>query len=750
MKNEKEETNIPVLLEEDRPLIVGAYRNLLRSIKTPLNTEDKRNIRAAFDLATLSHIEQRRKTGEPYILHPIEVARICSEEIGLGPTAIVCALLHDVVEDTTVSLKQIEEQFGERIKLIVDGLTKLDGLHEVENRQAENLSKVLRYMISDVRVVLIKMADRLHNMRTIKEMPINKQLKIAAETASVYTPLAHRLGLYNIKSEFQDLCLKVTHAEEYKEIADKLAETKRTRQDYIERFSSPLEAALTEMDVKFRIAGRPKSIYSIWNKMKRKSVSFEEIYDLFAIRFIVDVPPEQEKFACWQVYSIVTDYFKPIPERLKDWITNSKANGYESLHTTVVGPEGRFVEVQIRSERMDDVAERGFAAHWKYKGIKAIGERANTFDNWLEQVRETLDSDDSGSAVEFLADMQSTNIFLEEIHVYTPKGDMKILPEGATALDFAFSIHSDIGCTCRSVIIDDRVVPIFQKLKTGDRVCIVRDKNQKPTEDWLQHVQTGKAKNRIRWALKEEKRTQAEYGREILERKLNGLKVPVDENVDMLAKWFGYSNRIEFLCAIHLEQVELTGLNKRFRPDGQRLVEIEAPTHREDAEKQPPQEMAGPARSQPGTGAEIIINGEPGRYAYSLSPCCNSVPGDSIFAFITIKDGVKIHRYNCSNANNLLSNYGHRILTAEWGKVAKSDTVVSVIITGVDTGPGVIQRLTNRLFELGINIRSFKIDSNGDYFECEVALVVANTNQLRMAIQALKELEWVSNVVRAE
>lgn len=743
-----EEEDIKVLQEEDRPIIISAYRNLLRSFKMPLNDQDGKSIRAAFEMATNAHVEQRRKSGEPYILHPIEVARICVEEIGLGPTAAICALLHDVVEDTDTTLQEVNERFGNKIMRIVDGLTKLDGLHEAENPQAENLSKVLKAIIVDVRVVLIKMADRLHNLRTIKSMPPHKQVKIAAETMTIYAPLAHRLGLNAVKTEFQELCLKITNPEDYLNITSKLSETKRSRQVFIDSFANPVKAALEEMDIKARVYGRAKSVYSIWNKIKSKGVRFEEIYDLFAIRIIIDTPPEMEKMACWQVYSLVTDIFKPLPERLKDWVTTPKANGYESLHTTVIGPNGRFVEVQIRSERMEDIAERGFAAHWKYKGVKGLGQRAHTFDNWLNQVRETLESDETGNAVEFLADFQSSNLFTEEIHVFTPKGEMKVMPEGATALDFAFSIHSDIGCQCRSVIINNKVAPIFTKLQNSDQVRIVTDKNQKPSEDWLKYVVTAKAKTRIRAALREEKRVQAEYGKEILERKLNAFKVPVEENVDMLAQWFNYPNRTEFLSAIHFEQVDLSGLNKRFRADGIRLVEIE----KNEPEPQPAPETTTSTRSSK-SGAnrpEVIINGEAGTYPYSFATCCNPVQGDPIFAFITTKDGVKVHRHNCQNAGHLLANYGYRMLKAEWGNVVKSDFVVPIVVTGMDTGPGVINRLTDRISNMGINIRSFSIDGEGGYFEGNISLIVKNTDELNRAMMALRSFDWVTNVMRKD
>lgn len=742
--------SIPVMQEDDKPLIQGAYRNLLKSIKTPVTDEDRKNIRAAFELATRAHLEQRRKSGEPYILHPIEVARICVDEIGLGATAVVCALLHDVVEDTDVSLKQIHDQFGDRVALIVDGLTKLDGLHDRESPQAENLSKVLRAMVSDVRVVLIKMADRLHNLRTIKSMSQHKQLKIAAETSSIYAPLAHRLGLYKIKSEFQDICLKITNPEEYHEIADKLAQTKRARELYISKFIAPIEASLPELGISARFTGRPKSIFSIWNKIKTKHVPFEDIYDLFAIRVIVDVPPEREKMSCWQVYSVVTDYYKPVPERLKDWITSPKANGYESLHTTVLGPEGRYVEVQVRSERMDEIAERGFAAHWKYKGIKGIANKVNVFENWLNQVRETLENHDSGSAVEFLADFAS-NLFSEEVHVFTPKGEMKILPEGATALDFAFSIHSDIGVTCRAVKVNNSVVPIHYKLQNGDQIQVITHKNQKPSEDWLQFVITSKARNRIRAALKEEKRQLAAFGREILERKLqNGFKVGVEENADMLARYYGYPNRLEFLSAIALEQVDLQRL-KNFRPDGNRLAEIEGEKPAATLENPQP-EAAPPSGNFKLQGKpEVIINGEPGNYfMFSFATCCNPVQGDPIFAFVTTKEGYKIHRTTCPNAQYLMANYDYRVLKAEWGNTVRADFVAEVLVTGIDVGPGVIQRLTDRISNMGINIRSFSISGEGGYFEGRIALVVNHTDQLQRAILSLKQFEWVSSVKRVE
>ena len=738
--------------DEEQAQIQAAFEQLMHAFKTPLSPADEQIMHDAFDLARNAHSEQRRKSGEPYIFHPIKVARICVEELGLGPTAAACALMHDVVEDTSIKLHAIRELFGDRVARIVEGLTKLDEMKDKESPQAENISKVLKAMLFDVRVVLIKMADRLHNLRTIGSMTPSKQLKIAAETSTIYAPLAHRLGLNTVKTEFQDICLKISHPDEYHDIAEQLAQTKRARKAYIDAFTEPLQKALKELDIEARITGRPKSIYSIWNKIRTKNVPFEDIYDLFAIRIIVKTPPgAEERLLCWHIYMIVTDQYKPIPERLKDWVTNPKANGYESLHTTVIGPEGRYVEVQIRSERMDEIAERGFAAHWKYKGAMTLSNRANTFDNWLAQVRETLETSDSASAVEFLADFQS-ELFAEGVHVFTPQGDMKVLPDGATALDFAFNIHSDVGCTCQAVKVNNRLVPIGYLLQNGDQVQVITNKNQKPSEDWLKIVKSSKAKTRIRVALKEEKRKQAELGKEILERKLKGYRVGVEENVDMLAKHFGYPNRLEFLSAISLEQVDFTGL-KRFKADGNKLALIEVPRPAETSESIAISPDA-PAKSRAKTvdrTPQIIINDESGMYhAYTFATCCNPVQGDPIFAYLTTNQGVKIHRATCPNADYLLANFSYRVLKAGWGNTVKSEFLANLLVTGIDIGPGVINQLTNCISALGLNIRSFSISADGGYFEGKIALIVSNTDQLHRTMLVLKGFEWVSNVLRVE
>ncbi len=730
--------------EEEKKLIMHAYRKLLKSIKAKMDNTDRNNIRMAYEIAVEAHSKQRRKSGEPYILHPIEVARICAEEIGLGPTAIVAALLHDVVEDTEVTLKEIHDRFGGRIALIVDGLTKLDGLYNVASPQAENFKKVLKTLLEDVRVVLIKMADRLHNMRTLGAMPRHKQLKIAAETTFIYAPLAHRLGLYSFKTEFQDLAMKITEPEMYGEIARKLQETKAERTRYINEFLKPLNDALKEIGFPYRTTGRPKSIYSIANKIKTKNVPFEEIYDLFAVRIIVDVPLKKEKQICWQIYSIVTDVHKPIAERLKDWITTPKANGYESLHTTVIGPEGRYVEVQIRSERMDEIAEKGFAAHWKYKGIN---DQPDVFDSWFDSVREILENPDSDT-VEFLNDFK-TNLFAEEVYVYTPKGDLKILPKGATALDFAFSIHSDLGYHCTAIKVNKKLVPFGYQLQNGDQVSITTGNGQKPTENWLKMVVTGKARSKIRSAMKEERRKQGEIGKESLQRKLRNMKVDFENNVDILVKYFGLTNRPDLYFEIAMERIALSDLKNYFEVDNGRLVEI---THKEH-EKKPAPEGDGLSKIKKDlVKPRLLINGESAdKYEYSLANCCKPVMGDDVFAFLTISSGAKIHRTSCPNATNLMANYGYRVMKAEWVSSGDTSFVIDLKITGIDKGPGVIERLTHSIStDLGLNIRSFYIDGREGYFEGKISLLVLNKNQLNVAIKGLKNLPEVSTVVRIE
>ena len=729
--------------EEDKRLIKAAYRNLLRSLEGKMHGDDLANIRAAYELAVDAHKSQRRKSGEPYVLHPIEVARITVDEIGLGPTAVICALLHDVVEDTPVTLTEIKEQFGDKVALIVDGLTKLDASYDADSPQAENFKKVLTTLTQDVRVVLIKMSDRLHNMRTLGSMPRHKQLKIAAETSYIYAPLAHRLGLYGFKTEFQDLCMKITEPDSYYAVSKKLQETKASRENYIEEFIAPLRKELDEIGIPYRILGRPKSIYSIWNKIKTKKVPFEEIYDLFAVRIIVDVPPKKEKSVCWLVYSTITDIYRPIPERLKDWVTTPKANGYESLHTTIIGPKGRYVEVQIRSERMDEISEKGFAAHWKYKGVNG---QPNVFDTWLDSVRDILESGNE-SATEFINDFK-TNLFSEEVFVYTPAGDMKMLPKGATALDFAFSIHTDVGYHATAIKVNNKLVPMGYQLSNGDQVSVTTNRSQKPSESWLKMVVTGKARSKIRSAMKEERRRKGSLGKELLQRKFGNMKVDFENGTDALVKLFNYPNHADLYYAVAQDEINLTSALKKFTVENGKLIQI--PTEKKDDNRKIPVKNSRVLKRFNGT-PKLLIGGESSeQYDFSFASCCSPVLGDDIFAYITATAGMKIHRANCSNAEHLMANYGYRILKAEWVSGVNTEFVAHLVITGVDAGRGIIQRLTQEINDLDINIRSFSISGNEGYFEGKIALLVSNTDQLTLAVKSLQNLENVSTVIRED
>ncbi|TXF91017.1 bifunctional (p)ppGpp synthetase/guanosine-3',5'-bis(diphosphate) 3'-pyrophosphohydrolase [Neolewinella aurantiaca] len=730
---------------EEQAGIRKAYEEMLACLHKAPSSADREQMDRAMELANYSHRYQRRKSGEPYIYHPIAVARICAEEIGLGPTAICAALLHDVVEDTPVTLDDLRAEFGERISLMVGGLTKLDSAYNNESQQAANFKKVLGTLIVDVRIVLIKMADRLHNMRTIKSMPEHKQFKIAAETSYIYAPLAHRLGLYNFRSEFLDLCMKVLERDEYDNVAKKLRETKSSREQYIERFIEPMREGLDDLGYEYRIYGRPKSIYSIYNKIKKKQVPFEQIYDLFAVRIVMDVPRNKEKLACWAAYSVVTDVYQGVPERLKDWVTIPKSNGYESLHTTVAGPDARFVEVQIRSERMNEIAERGFAAHWKYKGVS---NQPDVYEQWFDSVRDILD-DPNSDTVQFLGDFRDNAFFNEEVYVWTPDGDMKSLPKGATALDFAFSVHTEVGYHCQSVLVDERIVPLSYKLRNGDRLKVITNKSQKPNEGWLQLVITGKAKAKIRQAMKADRKEKGELGKEALLRKLKNLHIK-DTNtaVEQLAQEHTAGSHIDLFFNIAQESLSVAQALSPFIVENGKLVP--------KAVELPPDTTFEPGRKRNTANKEkghsrLLINGEPGdQFEYSMATCCNPVQGDQVFAYLTANAGLKIHRSKCPNAQNLMANYGYRIMKAEWVSTSESSFVVHLVMTGTDSGTGVIETISREITGMDLNIRSFNISGQDGYFEANVSLLVKNTDQLYLAIQALKNLDHVSTVSRVE
>jgi GTP diphosphokinase / guanosine-3',5'-bis(diphosphate) 3'-diphosphatase len=724
--------------EQEKKLILREYRALLRGLKSRIKPGDRRLLRLAFEMAADAHKTMRRKSGEPYILHPLAVARICVEEIGLGIRSTICSLLHDTVEDTDITIDDIQREFGNEIARIVDGLTKISTVVDVNaSQQAENFRKILLTLTDDPRVIIIKLADRLHNMRTLDSMKLEKQLKIASETVYVYAPLAHRMGLYNIKTEMEDLAMKYLEPGPYKEIAQKLAETKRERTRYINEFIKPLKEKLEAGDFNFEIYGRPKSIHSIWNKIKKKGVAFEEVYDLFAIRVLLDSPTEKEKEDCWKVYSMVTDEYMPSPERLRDWLSNPKSNGYEALHTTVMGPQGKWVEVQIRTKRMNEIAEKGLAAHWKYKEGATDESR---FDKWFNQIREVLTSQDTDS-VDFLQDFK-TSFLAEEIYIYTPKGDVKMLPVGATALDFAFSVHSVVGSKCIGAKVNHKLVPISHKLRSGDQVEIITSNKQKPSEDWLNFVVTAKARTKIKDALKEEKKAIADEGKYILQRKLEGLGVAVNQhNIEELVTYYKYQSQLELHYQIAIKNNDLKEL-KEFKVIGDR---IEAP--RPVKAPHEPKPEYNPALTKKDT--ELIIFGESSdRIVYNLANCCKPIPGDDVFGFVTTGKGLTIHRVNCPNAAKLLSNYGHRIVKTKWAKNKEISFLTGLKIIGMDD-VGVVSKITNIISgELRLNISAITIESKEGLFEGTIRLFVHDKEQLDELVKRLKSLHGIHSVDR--
>src|SRR6266496_4812465 len=694
--------------EQEKKLILREYRSLLRSLKSKLKPGDRKNIRLAFEIAADAHKTMRRKSGEPYILHPLAVAKICVEEIGLGVRSTICSLMHDTVEDTDVSLEDVEREFGNEIARIVDGLTKISNVIDVNaSKQAENFKKILLTLTDDPRVILIKLADRLHNMRTLDSMKREKQLKIASETVYVYAPLAHRMGLYNVKTEMEDLAMKYLEPETYKEIAQKLAETKRERTKFINEFIKPLNEKLEKTGFDFEIYGRPKSIHSIWTKMKKKGVAFEEVYDLFAIRVILNSSPEKEKEDCWKVYSFITDEYTPSPERLRDWLSNPKSNGYEALHTTVMGPEGRWVEVQIRSKRMNEIAEKGLAAHYKYKEGSNDEDR---FDKWFGQIREVISSQDTDS-VDFLQDFK-TSFLAEEIYVYTPKGDVKMLPIGSTALDFGFAIHSAIGVKTIGAKVNHKLVPISHKLRSGDQVEIITSNKQKPSEDWLGFVVTAKARGRIKDAMKEEKRKVADEGKYTVQRKLEGIGAAFTQhNIDELVQWYKLASNLDLFYQVAVKNIDLKEL-KEFKVTGDRIESpkpIKIPQEKIDYI---PNQAAGKK------DAELIIFGESSdKIVYHLANCCKPIPGDDVFGFVTTGKGLTIHRTNCPNAARLLASYGHRVVKTKWAKNKEISFLTGLRIIGLDD-VGVVNKITNLISgELKINIAAITIEAKEGLFE---------------------------------
>jgi len=725
----------PLDLENEKKEILNRYRALLRSCNEKTTKEDKKEIRKAFNLAVKGHENTRRKSGEPYILHPIAVANICAKEIGLGTTSIICALLHDIVEDTDYTIGDIQKIFGKKIATIINGLTKISDVFDQKvSLQAENFRKMLLTLSDDVRVILIKLADRLHNMRTLDAMSKQQKLKIASETLYLYAPLAHRLGLYSIKTELEDLGLKFTKPEIYKAISLKLNETKLSRNKYINKFSQPIKTVLKKEGLKTTIKGRPKSIYSIREKILYKGVTFDNIFDKFAIRIIVDSNNQNEKSDCWKIYSIVTDFYKPNPDRLRDWISTPKVNGYESLHTTVMGEDGKWVEVQIRSKRMDEIAEKGYAAHWHYKNQ---GEKSNNLDMWINKISSLLENPES-NAIDFIDDFK-LNLYSGEIFVFTPKGDLKTLRKGATALDFAFEIHTQIGMTCLGVKVNGKLVALSHILSSGDQVEIITSKKQYPRKDWLRFVVTSHARTRIKSALKREEKIIAEKGKELAERKLRHLRTKLSRDTEnQLVKFFKSSSSQELYFRFGNGQISNQELKE--------FVNLKNSGWYQTIKNKIYKSRY--LSKIPIKNNLIVFNDDDEILEYKISKCCNAIPGDNIFGFLSIVDGLKVHREDCPNAIELRANYAYRILKAKWTTKENLDFTASLKLNGIDS-VGLVNKVTQIISkQLHVDIKAINIYTNDGVFEGEITLKVHNETFLSEITKKLEKIEGIVKISR--
>lgn len=719
--------------------IARRYKDMLRNTYRKLSDEDKDLIRKAFDLAAEAHKEQRRKSGEPYIFHPISVAQIVADEIGLGATSIACALMHDVVEDTEYTLADIERLFGNKIAKIIDGLTKISVLNNQElSIQSENFRKLLLTLSEDIRVIIIKIADRLHNMRTLGSMPEKKQLKIASETIFIYAPLAHRMGLYNIKSELEDLSLKYTNPKDYFDIARQLEDTQKERRKYIQEFSDKISNVLNQEGLSYEIKGRPKSINSIYRKMNSQNISFDEVYDKFAIRIIYKSEPKDEKFIAWKIYSIITDIYSPNPRRLRDWIIQPKSTGYESLHITVMGPGGKWVEVQIRSERMDEIAEKGIAAHYKYKENYKVEE--NKVDRWINQVREILENQDNQETSEFI-DNFKLNLYSKEIYVFTPQGDVISLPKGSSPLDFAYAIHTNVGDSCLGAKINGKLYPLSHELNSGDQVEIITSQNQKPKMDWLDYVKTGRAKTKIKASLNAEKRLISEEGKEILTRKLRSLKLNLDESlVNDLQTFFNEKNSQNLF--LHVQNGVITNQDlKRFADKRTGVAGfLNRFRQKTNAKKKEINVKKG----------DILVFGEEEKKLdYTLANCCNPILGDDVFGFITVNRGVKVHKKNCSNAVELRANYSYRILKAQWVDGEKQEFETDILIKGIDR-KGLVKDITDFLSSnANIEMKGLNFKSIDGVFEGNISMIIDNKSHLEKIIHGISHIDSVRKVKRS-
>ena len=725
----------PLDLEKEKKEIINKYRSLLRACNDKTSKEDKKNIRKAFNLAVKGHENVRRKSGEPYILHPIAVAHICAKEIGLGTTSIICALLHDIVEDTDYTINDIEKLFGKKIALIINGLTKIaDVFDQKVSLQAENFRKMLLTLSDDVRVIIIKLADRLHNMRTLDAMSKRQQLKIASETLYLYAPLAHRLGLYPIKTELEDLGLKFTKPEIYKAISLKLNETKFSRNKYINRFTIPIKNVLKNQGIKTIFKGRPKSIYSIREKIIQKGVTFDNIFDKFAIRIIVDSNKQNEKSDCWKIYSIVTDFYKPNPDRLRDWISTPKANGYESLHTTVMGDDGKWVEVQIRSKRMDEIAEKGYAAHWQYKNQDS---KENSLDIWISKISQLLENPES-NAIDFIDDFK-LNLFSGEIYVFTPKGDLRTLPKNATALDFAFDIHTQIGMQCLGVKVNGKLVPLSHKLLSGDQVEIITSQKQYPRKDWLRFVATSEAKSKIKSALKKEKKIIAEKGKELAERKLRHLRIKLNNNTEIeLIKHFKSSSTLDLFYQF--------GNGEISNSDIKEFVKLKNAGWYQSIKNRIYKNriISKPTRKD----SFIVFNDDEEVLDYQIAVCCNAIPGDEIFGFLSVIDGLKVHRNDCPNAVELRANYAYRILNAKWTSKDHINFIANLNLNGIDS-VGLINKVTQIISkQMHVDIKAINIYTDDGVFDGEITLKVHNEKFLSEITKKLEKIDGIVKITR--
>ena len=725
--------------DRDFNFVEGAFQDLLNSIEYKTEEADNQLITRAFQLAKDAHKGVHRKSGEPYITHPISVAQIVATEIGLGPTSIATALMHDVVEDSDYTLEDIENMFNPNIARLIDGLTKISGVVSMESSmQLENYRKMLLTISDDVRVILIKLADRLHNMRTMQGMPAHKQLKIASETLFIYAPLAHRLGLFRIKTELEDISLKYTEPEMFEELSKKMDELVSEDFEYLNKFTRTISGELKKAGLKFEVKKRTKSIFSIRRKMRNQQVSFDEVYDKYAIRIILDTKLANEKSDCWKAYSVVTENYSPNPSRLRDWISSPKSNGYESLHSTVMGPDGHWVEVQIRTKRMDDIAENGFAAHWKYKEDSS---GSNQLDSWLRRIREFLDNPDNDS--EDFIDSFKMNLFSSEIFVFTPRGEMVTLPKGATALDFAFDVHSEVGAHCLGTKVNGKLVPLSSPLKSGDQIEVLTSMKQEPKEEWLSFVKTGKAKQRIRQSLKKEKQLITGQGQMTLERKLKVLKLKsTHSNIQKLVNYFGLKNPDELFYKVGLGVIDNKKLREYARETAGLVNYFKRRIVKSTYAKQKP------LSKEVKKDLMLVFGTDEHEMEYTLAKCCNPIPGDRVFGFVTTAEGLKVHRDDCPNAVLLQSRFANRTLKAKWIDKKGSFATINLLIEGMDR-MGLVNDVTKVISsELSLNIKAISFAVDDGLFTGQLTIEVADKVALTDTITNIKQLEGISTVSR--